>query len=81
MTFKEWWVEKWRGASRLTIAREAWEAGQENLPVYEKYEFCKQVECIWLEGGKCFVDNNSCVHSAKAFHHWLRENGYRIVKT
>jgi len=47
---------------------------------YKKYEFCKAVDCSGLsyEHDKCILDYD-CFKSAKTFHKWLNENGFKIV--
>ena len=44
---------------------------------YEKYEFCKSVNCSGLYN-KCCV--HGCYHTAKRFHNWLQENNFKIIK-
>lgn len=46
---------------------------------YQKYEFCKDVECTALEHGVC--NAYVCHKTAKHFHQWLKQNGYKIIKT
>lgn len=54
----------------------------DNKREYQKYEFCKAVNCAGLENGKCNVPlDGSCIHTAKELHHWLNKNGFQIVKT
>ena len=45
---------------------------------YEKYEFCKSVNCSGLHNNKCCV--HGCCHTAKHFHKWLQENNFKIIK-
>lgn len=52
---------------------------------YEKYEFCKSVNCsgLYYENcsglyNKCCV--HGCYHTAKRFHNWLQENNFKIIK-
>ena len=45
---------------------------------YEKYEFCKSVNCYGLHNNKCCV--HGCCHTAKHFHKWLQENNFKIIK-
>ena len=45
---------------------------------YQKYEFCKDVECTALEYNAC--NAYVCYKTAKHFHRWLEQNGYAIVK-
>ena len=57
---------------------------------YKDREFCKSTECRAYikerEGGPfplCALTGNphlDCIKTAKEFHKWLKENGYRIVK-
>lgn len=54
---------------------------------YCKYDFCKSIGCSGLQkvegtvaGYKCYQYSYNCLHSAKAFHHWLEEQGYKIVR-
>lgn len=50
---------------------------------YEKYEFCKSVCCEELEPygcGRKDLPVSWCIKSARHFHHWLKENGFEIVK-
>lgn len=54
---------------------------------YKKLEFCIDVSCqhYWPESTHCQehcgVNNKSnCNFTAKEFHHWLKDNGYKIVK-
>ena len=49
---------------------------------YKKYEFCKSVGCIELtkkEPIKCGAVYK-CVYTAREFHRWLKNNGYKILK-
>ena len=46
---------------------------------YKKYEFCKAFKCPALKDNLCRTDPEVCVFSAKEFHHWLKENGFKIV--
>ena len=52
---------------------------------YEKYEYCKSIQCPDLQSCAAiyFCDNTAdyCRRTAKEFHHWLKENGFQIVKT
>ena len=60
----------------------AWQASRENQQEYQKHEFCRGVKCPDFLNGKCWAKNDdvSCIMTAKEFHHWLKENGYRIVR-
>jgi hypothetical protein len=48
------------------------------LVEYQKYEFCKDVECTALEYNAC--NAYVCYKTAKHFHKWLKQHGYKIVK-
>ena len=46
---------------------------------YEKYEYCKAVNCPAIEyGEKCCI--SGCIYTARQFHEWLKENNFKIVK-
>jgi UDP-N-acetyl-D-mannosaminuronic acid transferase (WecB/TagA/CpsF family) len=62
--------------------KDAWDASRDNQQEYQKYEFCRDMECDNLYNqASCVVDDPyGCVFTAREFHHWLKENGYRIVK-
>jgi hypothetical protein len=48
---------------------------------YQDYEFCKDVKCRdWLKSANCCCPITDCNYSAKEFHIWLNNNGYKIVK-
>jgi len=49
---------------------------------YEKYEFCKSVNCYWLIDNKCKGGElvGGCAKSAKEFHKWLSHNMFVIQK-
>ena len=50
---------------------------------YKKYEFCKAVKCCNFNNNKCDHKgkrNIMCNRTAKEFHHYLKENNFRIVK-
>lgn len=52
-----------------------------NTREYRKYEFCENVGCPTIKnGGKCRIEPSMCWCTAKEFHHWLNENGFKIVK-
>jgi|GEM_PF-2274452 len=58
---------------------------EKNQREYQKYEFCKAVDCASLlcdQNGvyHCIRSNKMCQHTAKEIHHWLKENGFKIVK-
>jgi len=92
MTFEDWWqknkvkILKQQNAFVITAwFLEAWLASRENQQEYQKYDFCCSIDngknCLdWVDGDCCFVLNQDCTRTAKEFHHWLKENGYRIVK-
>lgn len=49
---------------------------------YEEYEFCKDVRCpsfllCLQESDTLIVD---CVMTAKEYHKWLKEKGFKIIK-
>ena len=48
---------------------------------YEKYEFCSNIRCGFFHHIeiKC-LNKHRCIFSAKDFHHWLKDNGFKIVK-
>lgn len=45
---------------------------------YKKHEFCKDVKCTALEYNTC--SPVICHKTAKHFHRWLEQNGYKIIK-
>lgn len=45
---------------------------------YQKHEFCSDIECLSFAFGAC--QSAECIFSAKDFHHWLKKNGFKIVK-
>ena len=54
---------------------------------YQKYEFCKAVDCRYhypenvFEGENCAATGKKeCPYTAKEFHHWLNDSGFEIVK-
>lgn len=47
---------------------------------YQKYEFCKDVECGAFDNGRCHA-RQCCYRTAKHFHRWLKQNGYKIIKS
>jgi DNA-directed RNA polymerase subunit RPC12/RpoP len=52
-----------------------------NQHEYQKYEFCQADACPFVEiTGGCPVKPENCYRTAKQLHHWLIENGYRIVR-
>ena len=46
---------------------------------YEDYEFCYDVRCAWVKKNKCSL-SPGCRHTAREFHKWLTDNGFKIVK-
>jgi hypothetical protein len=52
---------------------------------YKDHEFCKDIKCLQFYDGECTkktptILSSNCVHSAKDFHKWLKNNGYEIIK-
>ena len=48
---------------------------------YGKYEFCKNMECKELKNDNiCYKNPKDCIHTAKQFHEWLKENDFEIIK-
>ena len=46
---------------------------------YKDHDFCKDKQCQQLgPNDKCL--HIVCAYSAKAFHKWLKINGYKIIK-
>ena len=45
---------------------------------YEKYEFCRSIDCTGLHNNKCCV--HGCCHTAKHFHKWLQCHNFKIIK-
>jgi len=44
-------------------------------------DFCQAMDCTELKNNRRFCTlNQTCSFSAKDFHHWLKENGHRIVR-
>ena len=86
MEFKDWWKTKTLYNNQKynilakSHAREAWQASRENQQEYGKYEFCRDIGCVYAPPNGCKIDAPGCVRTAKEFHHWLKENGYRIVR-
>jgi hypothetical protein len=63
------------------------QASRENQQEYQKHEFCRDTECpdllnVGTERETCLIGDNYpvCCRTAKHFHDWLKENGYRIVR-
>lgn len=52
---------------------------------YQKYEFCESVKCKALAYSlsntpQCGRYSDTCIKTAKQFHQWLVDNGFKIVK-
>ena len=48
---------------------------------YQKYAFCKAVNCpVIKDQPTCIVGSIMCIRTAKEFHCWLMDNGYKIIK-
>ena len=50
---------------------------------YQKYEFCQDIKCQDFEKNKCVMGDDYhsfCCFTAKTFQHWLKKNGYKILK-
>ena len=56
---------------------------------YQKHEFCKDIKCNQFipESKKhgitescMFSHDSDCIHTAKEFHKWLKENNFKLVK-
>ena len=50
---------------------------------YQTYEFCKAIKCQDFIKDKCAMGNGDyffCSAFPETFQHWLKENGYRILK-
>jgi hypothetical protein len=56
------------------------QASRENQQEYQKHEFCQDIGCAYAPPSGCKMDAPGCVRTAKEFHNWLKENGYRIVR-
>lgn len=54
--------------------------GVEEAKEYKDYEFCKDVECGAFDNGRCYA-RQCCYRTAKHFHRWLKQNGYKIIKS
>jgi hypothetical protein len=90
MIFEDWWEENYwaiddgsQQAEALRVyAESAWQASRENQQEYQKHEFCRDVDCENIYNQKsCVVPHDvHCSFTAKEFHHWLKDNGYKIVK-
>jgi hypothetical protein len=80
-TFEVWWEKNCR--LDKNSSREIWQASRENQQEYQKYEFCRADACNLLVGNDkegCAARPEHCKRTAKEFHHWLKENGYWIVR-
>jgi hypothetical protein len=86
MGFESWWKENGTNMAMQRIevvkslTRAAWQASRDNQQEYQKYGFCRDIGCAYAPPSGCKMDAPGCVRTAKEFHHWLKENGYRIVK-
>jgi hypothetical protein len=85
MKFEEWVTPDmiiYRTSDEIEYMKQAWDASRDNQQEYQKYEFCRDMECDNLYNqASCVVDDPAgCPLTAKEFHCWLKENGYRIVK-
>lgn len=50
-------------------------------PLYQKFEFCRSVNCGFLQNDKCIVrSDRGCIFTAKAFHSWIKDNNFEITK-
>ncbi|NDY73962.1 hypothetical protein [Desulfobacter hydrogenophilus] len=47
---------------------------------YQRHEFCRVVGCPGLSDDKCTAPGAFCLFTARQFHEWLQDNGYRIIK-
>ena len=45
---------------------------------YQKYEFCKAMNCVYLKE-KCSQTNGGCHYTAKQFHKWLKKHDFTIT--
>lgn len=52
----------------------------EEAKEYKDHEFCKDVECGAFDNGRCHA-RQCCYRTAKHFHRWLKQNGYKIIKS
>ena len=50
-----------------------------NQREYKKHEFCKSMNCLCFNNGACAL-KPQCVYSARQLHHWLMDNGFKIIK-
>jgi len=58
---------------------------QQDETEYQDHEFCESIRCASFKNEKCnwfepFLDDCGCHKSAKRFHKWLNENGFKIVR-
>lgn len=48
---------------------------------YPNYTFCKAVNCpVIKDKFICEIGSIMCIRTAKEFHCWLTDNGYKIIK-
>lgn len=47
---------------------------------YKKNEFCKDIQCHYYDVECSARPPFMCPYSAKAFHRWLKDHGYIIIK-
>jgi hypothetical protein len=84
MKFEDWVTPDmlfYRTSVEIEYMKEAWEASRENQQEYQKHEFCRSVKCLDFRNGKCWAQvDEDCLMTAKEFHHWLKENGFKVVK-
>jgi len=71
-------LEKFEQAGAENAALRARLKGVEEVEEYKNHEFCKDVECTALEYNTC--SPVICHKTAKHFHKWLKQHGYKIVK-
>jgi hypothetical protein len=84
MKFEDWVTPDmliYRTSVEIEYMKEAWEA-RGNQTECNEHEFCRDMECDNLYNqASCVVDDPyGCVFTAKELRHWLKDNGYRIVK-
>jgi hypothetical protein len=93
MDFESWWEPTERCIGDDTamvfepIAKCAWQASRNNQQELNLSEYCRFVECRYFKNETCLeplvcpdISPHGCPFTAKGLHHWLKENGYRIVK-
>lgn len=47
---------------------------------YKNHEFCKSINCPYIDKKINYCSVVHCKFSAKDFHDWLNKNGYSIVQ-